>query len=120
MSVLFSPALSFLPFILNLFLQGPYLNSLEASATVARSRAASVHPRVVVIHHSTYMFRFSSTNFPNNNNINNKFKKYCRHYDVSNLYAPFLCRTQPNPLFAEEESADEETNQEPEWKKRKI
>ncbi|KAM9456323.1 WD repeat-containing protein 70 [Clarias gariepinus] len=34
--------------------------------------------------------------------------------------APAYKRTQPNPLFAEEESEDEEDDKEPEWKKRKI
>ncbi|XP_053500988.1 WD repeat-containing protein 70 isoform X2 [Ictalurus furcatus] len=34
--------------------------------------------------------------------------------------APAYKVTQPNPLFAEEESEDEEADKEPEWKKRKI
>ncbi|XP_046717362.1 WD repeat-containing protein 70 isoform X1 [Silurus meridionalis] len=34
--------------------------------------------------------------------------------------APAYKKTQPNPLFAEEESEDEDANKEPEWKKRKI
>lgn len=32
----------------------------------------------------------------------------------------FLCRTQPEPMFAEESDEDEEADKEPEWKKRKI
>lgn len=31
-----------------------------------------------------------------------------------------LCRTQPEPMFAEESEEDEEAEKEPEWKKRKI
>ncbi|XP_041937033.1 WD repeat-containing protein 70 [Alosa sapidissima] len=34
--------------------------------------------------------------------------------------APAYTETQPEPLFAEEESSDEEADKEPEWKKRKI
>ncbi|XP_066507302.1 WD repeat-containing protein 70 isoform X2 [Hoplias malabaricus] len=34
--------------------------------------------------------------------------------------APAYKQTQPDPLFAEEESEDEEADKEPEWKKRKI
>ncbi|KAI4892112.1 hypothetical protein NFI96_017896 [Prochilodus magdalenae] len=34
--------------------------------------------------------------------------------------APAYTETQPDPLFAEEESEDEEADKEPEWKKRKI
>lgn len=30
------------------------------------------------------------------------------------------CRTQPNPVFAEDSEEDEEADKEPEWKKRKI
>ncbi|XP_026859301.2 WD repeat-containing protein 70 isoform X3 [Electrophorus electricus] len=34
--------------------------------------------------------------------------------------APAYKRTQPNPVFADEESEDEEADKEPQWKKRKI
>lgn len=36
------------------------------------------------------------------------------------LVSTSFCRTQPEPLFAEESEEDEEADKEPEWKKRKI